>query len=155
MKTLLDRHPGKSLKSNTFHTSCRSDFGGYFIAVGAKLLGTKYAGASTVSLINSMNPVTMTLFGAIIRYCLRRASCLSSSFRRSSPDVCVLSTRIPQKGMRTFSWTIYPSMSASPFRYFYYTLHRRFLRRFYSRLSCRRSSPPRSPDRRSCSSFCQ
>lgn len=39
---------------------------GYFIAVGAQLLGTKYAGASMASLINSMNPVTMTIFGAIL-----------------------------------------------------------------------------------------
>lgn len=41
-------------------------FGGYFIAVGAQLLGTKYAGASTASLLNSMNPVTMALFGALL-----------------------------------------------------------------------------------------
>lgn len=39
---------------------------GYFIAVGAQLLGTKYAGASLASLLNSMNPITMTLFAAII-----------------------------------------------------------------------------------------
>ena len=41
-------------------------FAGYFIAIGAQLLGTKYAGASMASLLNSMNPVTMTIFGAII-----------------------------------------------------------------------------------------
>ena len=41
-------------------------FGGYFIAVGAQLLGTKYAGASTASLLNSMNPVTISVFGAIL-----------------------------------------------------------------------------------------
>lgn len=41
-------------------------FTGYFISVGAQLLGTKYAGASMASLLNSMNPVTMTLFGAWI-----------------------------------------------------------------------------------------
>lgn len=40
--------------------------GGYFIAVGAQLLGTKYAGASMASLLNSLNPVTMTLFAALI-----------------------------------------------------------------------------------------
>lgn len=39
---------------------------GYFIAVGAQLLGTGYAGASLASLLNSMNPVTMTLFAAIL-----------------------------------------------------------------------------------------
>ncbi|MDO4274048.1 MAG: EamA family transporter [Eubacteriales bacterium] len=41
-------------------------FAGYFIAVGAQLLGTKYAGASLASLINSLNPVTMTVFAAIL-----------------------------------------------------------------------------------------
>lgn len=41
-------------------------FGGYFLAVGAQLLGTKYAGASVASLLNSMNPITMTFFAAII-----------------------------------------------------------------------------------------
>jgi drug/metabolite transporter (DMT)-like permease len=40
--------------------------GGYFIAVGAQLLGTKYSNASLASLINSLNPLTMTLFAAII-----------------------------------------------------------------------------------------
>lgn len=39
---------------------------GYFVAVGAQLLGTKYAGASMASLLNALNPVTMTLFGALI-----------------------------------------------------------------------------------------
>lgn len=39
---------------------------GYFVAVGAQFLGTKYAGASMASLINSLNPVTMTLFGTLI-----------------------------------------------------------------------------------------
>ncbi|MBQ1491473.1 MAG: EamA family transporter [Blautia sp.] len=39
---------------------------GYFLAVGAQLLGTRFAGASLASLINSLNPVTMTLFGFLI-----------------------------------------------------------------------------------------
>lgn len=41
-------------------------FVGYFIAVGAQLLGTKLAGASMASLLNSLNPVTMTIFGALL-----------------------------------------------------------------------------------------
>lgn len=40
--------------------------GGYFIAVGAQLLGTKYASASLASLINALNPLTMTLFATLI-----------------------------------------------------------------------------------------
>lgn len=39
---------------------------GYFMSVGAQLLGTKYAGASMASLLNALNPVTMTFFGALI-----------------------------------------------------------------------------------------
>lgn len=39
---------------------------GYFISVGAQLLGTRYAGASIASLINALNPVTITVFAAII-----------------------------------------------------------------------------------------
>lgn len=39
--------------------------GGYFVAVGAQLLGTRLAGASLASLLNSLNPITMTLFGAV------------------------------------------------------------------------------------------
>lgn len=39
--------------------------GGYFIAVGAQLLGTKYAGASLASLLNALNPITMTVFAAV------------------------------------------------------------------------------------------
>jgi drug/metabolite transporter (DMT)-like permease len=39
---------------------------GYFISVGAQVIGTKYAGAAVASLINSMNPVFITLFAVII-----------------------------------------------------------------------------------------
>lgn len=40
-------------------------FFGYTIAVGAQLIGTKLAGASMASLINSLNPVTMTIAGCL------------------------------------------------------------------------------------------
>lgn len=39
---------------------------GYFVAVGAQLLGTKFASAAIASLMNSLNPVTMTLFAVIL-----------------------------------------------------------------------------------------
>ena len=72
--TLVDRLTGKNssggkkkkLDPGHFRYVVLIGFGGYFIAVGAQLLGTKYAGASTASLLNSMNPVTMALFGAIL-----------------------------------------------------------------------------------------
>ena len=62
----VDRHPSRRLARKHFPYVLLIGFGGYFITVGAQLLGTKYAGASTASLINSMNPVTMTLFGFLI-----------------------------------------------------------------------------------------
>lgn len=40
-------------------------FLGYTVSVGAQLLGTKLAGSSMASLINSLNPVTMTIAGGI------------------------------------------------------------------------------------------
>jgi Permeases of the drug/metabolite transporter (DMT) superfamily len=39
---------------------------GYFLGVGAQVVGTKYAGASVASLINAMNPVCITAFAAIM-----------------------------------------------------------------------------------------
>ena len=40
-------------------------FVGYTVAVGAQLLGTKLAGSSMASLINSLNPVAIAIAGAI------------------------------------------------------------------------------------------
>ena len=39
---------------------------GYAFGVGAQLLGTKYAGAATASVINAMNPIAITLLAAIL-----------------------------------------------------------------------------------------
>jgi drug/metabolite transporter (DMT)-like permease len=39
---------------------------GYFFSTGTQIVGTKYAGASVASLINSMNPVFITFFAVII-----------------------------------------------------------------------------------------
>jgi drug/metabolite transporter (DMT)-like permease len=39
---------------------------GYFLSVGAQLVGIKLANASMASLVNSMNPITITIFAAII-----------------------------------------------------------------------------------------
>ena len=64
--SFVDRHPSRRLGREHFPYVLLIGFGGYFITVGAQLLGTKYAGASTASLINSMNPVTMTLFGFLL-----------------------------------------------------------------------------------------
>ena len=64
--SVIDRHPGKKLERRHYPYVLLIGIGGYFIAVGAQLLGTKYAGAATASLLNSMNPVTMSVFGAIL-----------------------------------------------------------------------------------------
>lgn len=63
---LLAPKPSKRLAREHVPYILCIGFAGYFIAIGAQLLGTKYAGASMASLLNSMNPVTMTIFGAII-----------------------------------------------------------------------------------------
>lgn len=41
-------------------------FGGYFLSLGAQLIGTKLAGASMASLVNSMNPVFIALAASVI-----------------------------------------------------------------------------------------
>lgn len=41
-------------------------FVGYFLSVGAQLLGIKLSDASMASLVNSMNPITIMIFAAII-----------------------------------------------------------------------------------------
>ena len=64
--SVIDRHPGKKLEKRHYPYVLLIGIGGYFIAVGSQLLGTKYAGASTASLLNSMNPVTMSIFGALL-----------------------------------------------------------------------------------------
>ena len=58
--SVIDMHPQKKLDRKHYPYVLLIGFGGYFISVGAQLLGTKYAGASVASLLNSMNPVTMT-----------------------------------------------------------------------------------------------
>lgn len=41
-------------------------FAGYFVSTGAQLLGTKLSNASLASLINSLNPVAITVFAAFL-----------------------------------------------------------------------------------------
>lgn len=51
-------------------------FMGYFVSLGAQLIGTKLAGASMASLINSMNPVFITLAASVIlkeKFTLKKA----------------------------------------------------------------------------------
>lgn len=64
--TLMLGKPKKKMERRDYPYILLIGGAGYFIAVGAQLLGTKYAGASIASLINSLNPVTMTFFGLLI-----------------------------------------------------------------------------------------
>lgn len=64
--TLMLGRPEKKIERKDYKYILLIGAVGYFGAVGAQLLGTKYAGASVASLINSLNPVTMTLFGVLI-----------------------------------------------------------------------------------------
>lgn len=60
--TLLPKRKGPRIKRKDYPYIGLIGVGGYFAAVGAQLLGTKYAGASVASLLNALNPVTMTVF---------------------------------------------------------------------------------------------
>ncbi len=64
--TLISPKPKKTLLPAHIPYVLVIGVGGYFIGVGSQLLGTKYAGASMASLINSLNPITMSVFGALI-----------------------------------------------------------------------------------------
>lgn len=63
--TLIGRRKKGKIERKDYPWLLLIGVGGYFTAVGAQLLGTKYAGASLASLLNSLNPVTMTLFAAL------------------------------------------------------------------------------------------
>lgn len=53
---------------------------GYFLSMGAQMLGTQYAGASMASLINSTNPVAIMLVAAMVLkegLTLRKVACIA------------------------------------------------------------------------------
>lgn len=54
-------------------------FIGYFLSVGSQLIGIKLSSASVASLVNSMNPITITVFAAIMlkeRLTIRKVICV-------------------------------------------------------------------------------
>lgn len=65
LSVMPGRDRGRKFERRDYKYIALLGIAGYFAAVGAQLLGTKLAGASTASLLNSLNPVTMTLFGAL------------------------------------------------------------------------------------------
>ncbi|HHZ00235.1 MAG TPA: EamA family transporter, partial [Tissierellia bacterium] len=56
----------KKIKREDYKYILIIGFFGYFLSVGAQFLGTKLTNASFASLINSMNPITITLFASLI-----------------------------------------------------------------------------------------
>lgn len=54
-------------------------FVGYFLSIGLQFMGIKLSSASVASLVNSMNPITITVFAAIIlkeKFTIRKIVCV-------------------------------------------------------------------------------
>ncbi|HOC08586.1 MAG TPA: EamA family transporter [Bacillota bacterium] len=75
---LVKRNPSK-INRQDYKCVFYVGFLGYFLSTGAQLLGTKLSSASLGSLVNSLNPITITVFSAIIlkeKLTLKRAICI-------------------------------------------------------------------------------
>lgn len=64
--TLIQGKPKKKMERQDHKYAILIGAAGYFAAVGAQLLGIRYASASVASLINSLNPVTMAVFAMLL-----------------------------------------------------------------------------------------
>lgn len=63
---MKQRKPLKKIARSDYKYVFLIGFFGYFIAIGAQLLGTKLTSASLASLVNSMNPIVIMLFATLI-----------------------------------------------------------------------------------------
>lgn len=63
---ILKTLPRKPIKREDYKYVFIIGFLGYFLAIGAQLLGTKLCNASLASLINSTNPILIMLFASIM-----------------------------------------------------------------------------------------
>lgn len=63
---ILKNRKIKRIQSQDYKYIFSIGFLGYFLSMIAQSLGTKWTNASFASLINSMNPITITLFAAIL-----------------------------------------------------------------------------------------
>lgn len=63
---ILKRRKPKKIESQDYKYVFLIGFLGYFLSMGVQFLGTKLSNASLASLVNSMNPITITIFAAII-----------------------------------------------------------------------------------------
>lgn len=66
LSIILKQRKNKKIKREDYKYILIIGFFGYFLSVGAQFLGTKLTNASFASLINSMNPITITLFASLI-----------------------------------------------------------------------------------------
>ena len=63
---ILKRRKIKKIEYKDYKYIALIGFAGYFLTTAVQFLGTKLSNASLASLINSMNPITITIFAAII-----------------------------------------------------------------------------------------
>jgi drug/metabolite transporter (DMT)-like permease len=63
---LLKQRKLKKIEKQDYKYVFSIGFLGYFVAIGAQLLGTKLSNASLASLVNSMNPIVIMLFAIFI-----------------------------------------------------------------------------------------
>jgi len=63
---MLKRKGSRKIEPQDYKYVFFVGFLGYFLSNGAQFMGTKLSNASLASLVNSMNPITITLFGALI-----------------------------------------------------------------------------------------
>lgn len=63
---LLKQRKLKRIEKQDYKCIFFIGFLGYFVAIGAQLLGTKLSNASLASLVNSMNPIVIMLFAIFI-----------------------------------------------------------------------------------------
>ncbi|MEA4847513.1 MAG: EamA family transporter, partial [Clostridiaceae bacterium] len=63
---ILKRRKPEKIEHQDYKYVFLIGFAGYFLSMGAQFLGTKLSNASLASLINSMNPITIMMFAAII-----------------------------------------------------------------------------------------
>lgn len=79
---ILNKRKPKKIEPQDFKYVFLIGFLGYFLSMGAQFWGTKLSNASLASLINSMNPITITVFAAIIlkeKLTLVKGICIASA----------------------------------------------------------------------------
>lgn len=66
LSVILKKRGAMKIRKEDYKYIFLIGFFGYFISLGAQFIGTKLTNASLASLINSMNPITITIFASIL-----------------------------------------------------------------------------------------